>query len=302
MLDHHPDLAIANDTHFIPRVLELTNSQSISDAVSGREIPLTTELVGATQHYHRFYRLNIDPITVQNVAERTRTYPQFVSGLFDAFARQNDKPLAGEKTPDYVRRLLVLKGLFPFAKFVHIVRDGRDVALSLRQWAKPDKGPGRLAYWKTDPIAVCGLWWKWLVEKGRGDARQLLPQDYLEITYEELVSSPSNCMNQITSFLNLPFAEGMLQCYEEKRTTKSKQSAKSAWLPPTPGLRNWRSELAPADIQLFETIAGTTLRQLGYECQENSADSSVTERARQAETWWRQEFQSRHKSHEPALH
>ena len=51
------------------------------------------------------------------------------------------KELAGEKTPDYVRNLPLLFSLFPRAKTIHIIRDGRDVALSTLKWASVKKGP-----------------------------------------------------------------------------------------------------------------------------------------------------------------
>jgi len=68
---------------------------------------------------------------------QTATYREFVTALYDTFAHQNGKPLAGEKTPDYVRRLPLLHALFPWSRSVHIVRDGRNVALSLIDWATP---------------------------------------------------------------------------------------------------------------------------------------------------------------------
>ena len=68
------------------------------------------------------------------------------------------KPLAGEKTPDYARNLPLLHSLFPWAKFVHLIRDGRNVALSTLEWANEGKGPGRIGLWQEEPVAVCSWW------------------------------------------------------------------------------------------------------------------------------------------------
>ena len=57
-----------------------------------------------------------------------------MSTLYSAFAELQGKPFAGEKTPDYVRCVPLLHALFPDAKVIHLVRDGRDVTLALIEW------------------------------------------------------------------------------------------------------------------------------------------------------------------------
>ena len=142
MLDSHPQLACANDTHFIPRVLEKHQPAALAWAIGGREIPLTNELVVGTLGYHRFYRLGVSADEAQAAAEQATTYQAFVRHLYDCVAEHHAKTYAAEKTPDYVRHTHVLAGLFPQSRFVHIWRDGRDVVLSLLDWATPTKGPG----------------------------------------------------------------------------------------------------------------------------------------------------------------
>src|SRR5690606_2697464 len=64
MLDHHPQLAVANDTHFVPRCLEKHAPQAIELAVTGDDISLTSELVEEVRTYHRFPRLGIGATAV----------------------------------------------------------------------------------------------------------------------------------------------------------------------------------------------------------------------------------------------
>jgi hypothetical protein len=59
------------------------------------------------------------------------SYPSFVSAVFDLYRQRKGKSLVGDKTPSYVLNLPTLHGLWPKAKFVHIIRDGRDVCLSV---------------------------------------------------------------------------------------------------------------------------------------------------------------------------
>jgi hypothetical protein len=193
------------------------------------------------------------------------TYGQFVSALYDAWGRERDKPLVGEKTPDYVRYLPLLHGLFPFARMVHIIRDGRDVALSALEWATETKGPGKLGLWKEEPVGVCALWWRRQVAAGRRDGAGLGPGTYREVRYERLVADPESELRGITTFLDLPYAPEMAAYHVGQTRSQPGLSAKSAWLPPTPGLRDWRSSMAEQDVELFEALAGDLLSSLGYE-------------------------------------
>ena len=166
MLDHHPQLAVANDTHFIPRALEEVLAQSASEVVDQIDPLLTGELVEWVLGYHRFPRLGLAEATVRRTAASSTTYRDFVSALYSEFGRLHGKPLAGEKTPDYVKRLPLLQALLPWVRTVHIIRDGRDVALSTLEWAREDKGPGKFALWREEPVAVCAFWWRWQVATG----------------------------------------------------------------------------------------------------------------------------------------
>ena len=294
MLNAHPKLAVANDSHFIPRALELTRANLVDDAIAGRNISICEDLQNKTFNYHRFYRLGISKEQFQQIANNSDNYRQLVSGIYDQFARNDGKRLGGEKTPDYVRRLTLLHSLFPSAKLVHIVRDGRNVALSLLQWAKPNKGPGRIALWEKSPIAVCALWWKWLVDAGTKQSNSISPETFRAVQYESLIRSPRETMENLCCFLEIDFEEWMLQFNKDKVVPNSGLSAKNAWLPPTQGLRDWRRDLADDDVALFQELAGESLVKHGYELHSTNVSSKVSKLAAQCKYWWSENFLSKH--------
>ena len=76
-------------------------------------------------------------------------------------------------------------------RFVHIIRDGRDVFLSLKNWNKTGSAAGRFSTWTEDPATTTALWWKWNVRLGQEDGKPLGPDFYHEVRYEELVSEPA---------------------------------------------------------------------------------------------------------------
>lgn len=273
MLDAHPELAVTNDTHFIPRALRSENPH----------VALSRELVDRVVSYHRFARLGVDETTARGLASGLSTYAAYVCRLYDQVAAQRDKPHAGEKTPDYVRHLPLLHELFPSAKVLHIIRDGRDVALSALDWARPDKGPGRFVLWENEPLVVCALWWARFVIAGRLSGRVLGPALYHEVRYEALVAQPEAVLRDIVAFLELPFDECMLRFNEGRQSDDPSLSAKAGWRPPTPGLRNWEEHFDSNDLDVFDALAGNLLDELGYP--RRAGNVITNDRVAQAAAW-----------------
>ena len=282
MLDSHPRLAVANDTHFIPK--------AVKDYPPAVDPALTRDLVQRVRDYRRFSRLGLSDEAVARAAAGAGSYADFVSALYDRFGRLRGKPLAGEKTPDYVKQLPLLHGLFPRARFVHIFRDGRDVALSTLDWSHEGKGPARYDLWRREPVAVCALWWSLQAGSGRRDGSKLGPSVYHEVCYEDLVAEPERSLRAILGFLDLPFAPEVLRFNEGKVRQDPGLSAKHAWLSPTPGLRDWRSEMAVRDVELFEALAGALLSELGYEARAHSTSPKIVRTAANCRARWQSEL------------
>ncbi len=194
MLDAHPNMTIANDTHFITRAAKRVLRKD-------PEPRLTPELVESVVNYRRFYRMGLSARQVQSAAEQSQTYGGFVSRLYDLRAENAGKTISGEKTPDYCRQIPRLDALFPRSRFIHIVRDGRDTALSTLDWANENKGPGKWELWKSDPVGTCALWWRWQVSNGSVDGNRLPDDRYYEIRYEDLVDDPGR---QVVRVVRVP--------------------------------------------------------------------------------------------------
>jgi sulfotransferase family protein len=283
MLDNHPLLAVANEARFMLRIAE--NGAGESD------LPLTNEMKEWVLHYRRFPKLALSEAAVCKAADSSHTYGEFVSALYVEYGNLHGKVLAGEKTPRYVRYLPLLHAIFPWVKTIHLIRDGRNVALSTLEWARgADKGPGRFRLWRKSPVAACALWWRWQVSSGRLDGADLGAQHYQEVKYEDVVEAPEETLRKITEFLKLAYAPEMLTYYEGKVRYGTHLSAKSAWLPPTPGLRNWRTEMDQKDVELFEAIAGDLLSAVGYERAFKTISPQVARSAEQCRNRWETEM------------
>jgi hypothetical protein len=283
MLDAHPFLAVASDTHFIARAVEAVTPRWRTDP--GAIAAAGAELRAWSRAHHRFPRLGLAPEAVERAAAPADGFAPFVRRLYDELGAMHGKPYGGEQTPDYVVHLPLLRALFPSARFIHLLRDGRDVALSLLDWARPDRGPGGLRFWSQDPLAVAALWWSERVEAGLRDGAALGDR-YLEVRYEELVAAPERVLRRIARFLDLPFAAEMLSFDRGRERNTAGLSAMAAAGGPAAGQRDWRSQLDIKGVELFEALAGETLVAAGYACQTRRPGARGVARADRARRAW----------------
>jgi hypothetical protein len=259
MVDAHPDIAIIHETQWVPRWFEKRVGLTPEGFV-------TPELIPRLLEFPRFTELRIPQEDLEGLVEDGEPVPysSFVSGVFDLYGEAQDKRLVGEKSPGYVRYLPTLHALWPGARFVHVIRDGRDVCASVLNWKKAGHNVGRYATWAEDPISTAAFWWEWHVRLGREAGSSLKPNLYQEIRYEALVSEPARECEKLCSFLELPYDEAMVNYQERKVTGSWGRAAKGRWLPPTPGMKERHSSMSVEEVERFEAAAGDLLDELGY--------------------------------------
>jgi len=237
---------------------------------------LSPKLATATNEYQAFVkRLNT------TVFDETAGFPLMGRAEFRFLARSaaalmmagyGDAPeitAVGEKTPGTVRALGHMRELFPDAKVLFILRDGRDAAVSgwihlVRQWG-PKKGTEALDHYAKRFAKI----WRKDYEAARvfADAH---PADFLEIRYEALHADPAREMSHVFEFLGLARDEATLaQCIEAASfgslsggRERGQEDRASQFRKGIVG--DWRNHFDQAATDAFEAEAGDLLRQLGY--------------------------------------
>lgn len=249
ILDRSPGIAIPDESFFVPLLARR----------HGRTIDAERFLDDVA----RIPTIRAWGLRTEDVAPRVRRgmpTGDAIAAVFEAYAERAGKPRWGDKTPMYMRHLGLLQRLFPDAQYVHLVRDGRDAALSFlempegtftRTWAHP-----------TTPAQFACLWAK-EVSDARALGRRAGTARYHEVRYEELVGDPETVVAGICSFAGLPFDSDML-AYTESVDVSEKPHQQRLLRPPTAGVRSWREDMAPDDVDAFESVAGDVLRKLGY--------------------------------------
>ena len=262
MIDAHPDVAIPPETGFLRPL-----SRMVGHQVERTRIIETVTEAPTWPDFHLskaafWERLSAEP----SPAEAARCFYQL-------YAQKHHKLRWGDKTPLYGPHIAAIGALLPEARFIHLIRDGRDAALSLRGlWFSPG-----------DDIATLAAYWRDTVEETRRQSRECA--HYLELRYEELVQYPRRALERVADFIELQFSEQMLRYFERvperleehgehrardgsllvSRERRHLQQARTR-LPPDPSrVCAWRQEMTPQERDTFESIAGSLLESLGYE-------------------------------------
>ena len=261
MVNGHSQIAITSEARWVAECFEERRGVTSHGMV-------TPELISYLLNHPRFARLHIgrEKLIALMQDGGPVSYPSFVTGIFDLYGRRKRKALAGNKTPAFVRKLGLLNTLWPQARFIHLIRDGRDVYLSVANWHKayqPDK-PGSYVTWREDPVSTTAFWWELNVRLGRQVGQSLGVGSYHELRYESLVTHPQEQCASLCTFLGLRYDDNMLRFHEGKTRNDPGLSAKRAWRPITSGLRNWGSQMPAEDTERFEAAAGELLDELGY--------------------------------------
>jgi hypothetical protein len=171
--------------------------------------------------------------------------------VFRQFAAREGKIRWCEKTPQYAQHIELLGQMYPHAKFVHVIRDGRDCAASFNR------------RWFRSPVLTMYRW-KMLVAECRRQAEFLRPDRYMEVSYENLTAEPELWLRRICTFLNVPFSSAILQ--SSRPYFRSSENIDAA--DTTPALQvnsgNWQRYFPPEMQRQLELIGGRTLHECGY--------------------------------------
>jgi hypothetical protein len=242
MLERGGEIAIPPESYFPVSLAERHAGASFDPARFAAELRANV----------RFREWGVDAPDVSGLT----TYADAVRAVFAGYARAHGAPRYGDKTPPFVLHVDRLAELFPEARFVHLIRDGRDVTRSL---VRTSFGP--------DDLARAAEVWTRRVARGRASGDRLGAGRYLEVRYEALVTDPEPVMREVCALASLAFRPEMLRPEEGATAVPEGERAHHANLarPVTAGLRDWRRDMPDADVAVVEAVAGDLLTELGYE-------------------------------------
>jgi hypothetical protein len=200
----------------------------------------------------------------------------FLRIIMEEIARKQGVDRWIDSTPTNVPHMRRIQRDFPDALFVHIIRDPRDVALSLdkRGWSRP------LPWDKKRSLLAAGLYWEWIVRKGRKLGAMLAP-NYIEVRYEELVREPQHTLATIGDFLqcDLDYDRIRQASVGSVKTplTAFKEDLQNGRFVP---VGRWKEQFPAERLAEFEARIGDYMQELGYELSTDRARTHSLGRAR----------------------
>jgi len=251
MVDGHPDVAVVYEPHVVTELDSAAVRHADGSVDVGRFAKAFVE--------HRWFRrwgLSVEQVWDTLSGAAPVYFSDAVRCVYARYATDRGKRLYGDKSPSYVERMVRIGELFPEARFVHLVRDGRDASRSLQQ---VPFGP--------DDFATAARQWRAWVEEGLRAGARLGPDRYLELRYEHLVADPVGELTRLCAFVGIDFHPDMMEFHRraddvlrhERPNYHDRLSE-----PLRTGIRDWRTDLSAAELAEFHTIAGDLTERLGY--------------------------------------
>jgi hypothetical protein len=182
----------------------------------------------------------------------------FLRIVMEAMARKQGVDRWADCTPDHVLYLSRIKRTIPNALVIHIIRDGRDVALSMEKQAYPKQ-----LSWDRKPRRMAGgLYWEWMTQRGREDGAEF-GADYFEVRYEDLVSQPREVLARLGGFIGqeLDYDEILKVGIGSVSQPNTSFKEEIGFNP----MARWKKLYSVEEIAVFEGLVGDTLEKLGYE-------------------------------------
>lgn len=258
LLNRHDDIAIfPNESHFMPFLPGM-----IERCGDPRDPRAFAELYDALATTKFFRRIGGSGLSVEcgewHRRVRGPAARDVLAALFEWYAETTGSRVVGDKTPEYLVHVPTLAAFFPAAKFVHIIRDPRDYAVSIRK-----------AWGKSAPRAVQR--WKSWIRRCRQDTADC-DADVATVRYEDLLSEPRQALERLCTFIGVSFQEAMLSL---ERPAENLGDTRGEAAIVSGNFGKWQHELSDDEVRRIERIAGRLMAELGYTARYELGDEDV---------------------------
>jgi hypothetical protein len=231
MLGASSELVMLHETGFVPRLAEMIRSEpmTIERVIKVMAAAGPLEAHGLSEEEMRARLGALDDLKAAAV----------LRCFYEAAAGSAGAARWGDDTPSYLKRMRRIQRALTEARFIHVVRDGRDTLAA------------RPAEINTGSAIATGQRWNKKVRSVQVQAH--LMNHLLEVRYEDLIADPERELRRVCEFIELPFEPGMAAPPDRSRI--------EAGLGP---VGTWRERLEPEQLEAFEEVAGPMLDELGY--------------------------------------
>lgn len=255
ILNSHRDIAIPHPPHIMknffklePLYGDLNNDANFKKLIS--------DVVRSVELHPYPWEIRIDKEKILRDAKERNLINVFFC-VYDQYLESTGKKMWGCKSTFMIYHVALIRRYYPKAKFIYMVRDGRDVAVSAKK-----------TIFNHYSVYYTAQLWKKEQEIGIYWLNKLPETEILLARYEDILSKPEATVKSICAFLGEPYQDSMLNFFDTREAKKS-GSISSAWKNTSqPILKNnfqkFSAELKKDEVDLFEAIAGQELDYFSY--------------------------------------
>lgn len=257
ILDAHPRIGVADEIIYFDIIVNVRSE--VPDLKAAGAIDALFERLPKMDHFHNWNGLDevLAVVRRELMEDPDPTYPLFFLKLMQVYARLRGKVRFGDKTPWNVRHLDEILAIFPDARIIHLVRDPRANVASRVELPRTSKD-----------VITAAIKWRIDVEAARRFATggKAHAGNYLELRYEDLVSDPEPWVRKVCAVVGEEFDPAMLNYHQSRDVMFKDQPYKEGVFKPvnTASIDAYKKRLKPAQIRLIETVAGPSMKRLGY--------------------------------------
>ncbi len=248
----HSRLHVPPETHFIEAlVTRLPLAAPLTPAQAAEAVAV---IVG---HPHwKFMEMPAEALREAVAHMPAPTLADVVAPVYRHHLARAGKPRCGDKTPDYITIVPELAAMYPGARFIHLIRDGRDVTISMNELGWGHAYHGEQFEWTR------------AIRRGFGYRDSALAPQILEVRYEDLVCDVAGTLRRICDFLGEEFEPAMLERQQTGDTLVAPEwrhiHGKLAKPVTADAVATWRRKLSAAECFLIEASLRRDLERLGY--------------------------------------
>lgn len=266
MLTNHSDICIPPECGFIQWWFNKYGNWTKSDTQN--KIKVESFITDLSQSKKiETWNLDFKKLSFEIETEAPESYPELCKLVIKRYANQQQKKpfYLGDKNNYYLKHLSLISELFPDARFVSIVRDGRDIACSYRKLQNLDTTSPYKPQLSVE-IRDIALEWVSNLEKTEKLFTSLEKDNYIWVRYEDLVTLPQKTLQRLSDFLDIPYQENMLNYYTSHLEPKALLAWKKKTLekPDASNTKKYLKELSKEEVSEFEAIGQDMLKAFNY--------------------------------------
>ena len=250
LLNQHSMLSIPEEAGFLMPVMQRKNLEDLNP-LSPRKRQTLVRYLTQNRQYQKW---NLEVEVLDRILTNELTQKQIISYLYWAFAQKHNKVICGDKTPSFIRKLDLLLDIYPDAMLIHIVRDGRDVYLSLKKIEEPSAAS----------IAVISYEWNVKLAIIRRAIMKYRDRT-MELRYEDLLCYPEKTLKGVCDFLGVSFEIEMLSFHQTSEKFIDHRHSELIFNPIDPSnIKKWVTSFSAYELRKFEFFSKNTLEMYGY--------------------------------------